>query len=129
VVRYVLETCSTTPEALADPQHALPCAHELQRDRAGQERRPLRRGPPQPRPARPHVVHSPVCTNFQQQVEWDEYAAFTQTLQRNDELMEDLLRDENVDRAQLLDALPEAAPLPPTVPPRLRHPLHVPPTT
>ena len=53
-------------------------------------------------PDRPaNVVHKPVCTNFQEQVEWDEYAAFTQTLQRN-EYLEDVLRDENMDRTQLL---------------------------
>ncbi|MBK7247350.1 MAG: hypothetical protein IPI05_06750 [Flavobacteriales bacterium] len=67
--------------------------------RAGQGRA-LRRGVPQPdRPA--PTWYKPVCTNFQEQVEWDEYAAFTQTLQRN-EYLEDVLRDENMDRTQLL---------------------------
>jgi predicted choloylglycine hydrolase len=99
VVRYVLETCTNTPDALKTlarlPVHM--SYNVIVLDRAG------RYGVAQLNPDRPaRTVHSPVCTNHQQQVEWDEYAAFTQTLQRS-ELIEDMLRDENVDRAQLLD--------------------------
>ena len=98
VVRYVLETCSTTAEAVKAlvrlPVHM--CYNVIVLDRAG------RYAVVYLNPDRPaKVVDRPVCTNQQERVEWDEYAAFTQTLQRRDYL-EELLRDENVDRAQLL---------------------------
>lgn len=99
VVRYVLETCSTTAEAVKAlcrlPVHM--SYNVIALDRNGRYA-VVHLNPDRP----PHVVEKPVCTNHQQQVEWDEYAAFTQTLQRYD-LIEDMLRDENVDRAQLLD--------------------------
>jgi len=98
VVRYVLETCSTTAEAIQAlrriPVHM--SYNVIALDREGHYAVTYLS------PDRPAtVVEQPVCTNHQGQVEWDEYAAFTQTLQRHD-YIEELLRDENVDRAQLL---------------------------
>ncbi|MEO8732697.1 MAG: C45 family peptidase, partial [Flavobacteriales bacterium] len=98
VVRYVLETCSTTAEAVKAlcriPVHM--SYNVIVLDRDGHYAVTYLN------PDRPAVVKDePVCTNHQGQVEWDEYAAFTQTLQRHD-YIEELLRDENVDRAQLL---------------------------
>jgi predicted choloylglycine hydrolase len=98
VVRYILETCSTTAEAVQAlrriPVHM--SYNVIALDRNGHYAVTYL-GPDRPAV----VVEQPVCTNHQAQVEWDEYAAFTQTLQRYDYL-EELLRDENVDRAQLL---------------------------
>ncbi|MBZ0204824.1 MAG: acyl-CoA--6-aminopenicillanic acid acyltransferase [Flavobacteriales bacterium] len=98
VVRYILETCSTTEEAMAVvgriPVHM--SYNVIALDKNGHYAVAYLNPD---RPAK--IVHQPVCTNHQGQVEWDEYAAFTQTLERNDYL-EELLRDENVDRAQLL---------------------------
>ena len=98
IVRYVLETCSTTAEAvkalLRIPSHM--CYNVIVLDRSGHYA-VVYLNPD--RPAK--VVERPICTNHQEQVEWDEYAAFTQTLQRSDYL-EELLHDDNVDRAQLL---------------------------
>ncbi len=98
VVRYVLETCSTTAEAVKAlcriPVHM--SYNVIVLDRDGHYAVTYLN------PDRPAVVkEEPVCTNHQGQVEWDEYAAFTQTLQRHD-YIEELLRDENVDRGQLL---------------------------
>lgn len=98
VVRYVLETCSTTEEAMAAvsriPVHM--SYNVIALDKNGHYAVAYLNPD---RPAK--VVHQPVCTNHQGQVEWDEYAAFTQTMHRCDYLQE-ILRDENVDRAQLL---------------------------
>lgn len=98
VVRYVLETCSNTEEAVRAlsriPVHM--CYNVLVLDREGRYAvvylNPDRAA---------KVVQQPVCTNHQGMVEWDEYAAFTQTVRRS-EYLEELLRDDNVDRAQLL---------------------------
>jgi predicted choloylglycine hydrolase len=98
VVRYVLETCSTVPEAVAKltriPVHM--SYNVLLLDRSGRYC-VVYLNPDRP----PRTVERPVCTNHQDQVEWDEYAAFTQTVQRR-EYLEECLLDENIDRAQLL---------------------------
>ncbi len=97
VVRYVLETCSTVAQAVAVlkrmPVHM--CYNVLLLDKMGKYA-VVYLNPD--RPAR--VVQRPVCTNHQEQVEWDEYAAFTATVQRR-EYLEECLLDENIDRAQL----------------------------
>lgn len=98
VVRYVLETCSNVAEAVEVlkriPSHM--SYNVLLLDKAGHY------AVVYVNPDRPaKVVERPVCTNHQEQVEWDEYAAFTQTVYRRDHLEECLL-DENIDRAQLM---------------------------
>ena len=98
VLRYVLETCSTVDEAVKAltriPVHMSYNVLLLDRQR--------RYAVVYLNPDRaPRVVDRPVCTNHQDMVEWDEYAAFTQTVRRR-EYLEECLLDENIDRAQLL---------------------------
>lgn len=98
IVRYVLETCSTVAEAVTALQR-IPCHMSysvLLLDKAANYK-VVYMNPDRPA----FVVEHAVCTNHQGQVEWDEYAAFTHTVQRC-EFLEEILRDENVDRAQLL---------------------------
>ncbi len=98
IVRYVLETCSTVPEAV-EALKRIPSYmsyNVLLLDKSG------RYAVVYLNPDRPaKVVERPVCTNHQEQVEWDEYAAFTQTVYRR-EYLEECLLDENIDRAQLM---------------------------
>lgn len=97
VVRYVLETCSTVDQAVAVlqrlPVHMSYSVLLLDRDR---HHAVVHLNPD--RPAR--VVHRPLCTNHQEQVEWDAYAAFTATLQRQ-AWLEECLDDPKMDRAKL----------------------------
>jgi predicted choloylglycine hydrolase len=98
IVRYVLETCSTVPEAV-EALKRIPCNmsyNVLLLDKAGHYA-VVYMNPDRPSKA----VERPVCTNHQEQVEWDEYAAFTQTVYRR-EYLEECLLDDNIDRAQLM---------------------------
>ncbi len=98
VVRYVLETCSTTDEACAVltriPVHMGYNVTVL--DKSGKYATVYLN------PDRaPQVVHQPVATNHQLQVEWDEYAAFTDTVARKHRL-EECVAEPKLDRATLI---------------------------
>ena len=97
VVRYLLETCATVDDAVASvvriPVHM--SYNLLLLDRIGRYA-VVYLGPGR----EPRVVEHPVCTNHQEHVEWDAYAAFTHTVQRR-AYLEECLLDANMHRAQL----------------------------
>ncbi|MDA0745536.1 MAG: C45 family autoproteolytic acyltransferase/hydrolase [bacterium] len=79
VLRYVLEFCDSTAAAVAAlervPVHMAYSATVVDRDGVV--------ATVHVSPDRPTVVtDSPVCTNHQEQVEWEAYARFTETLER-----------------------------------------------
>jgi predicted choloylglycine hydrolase len=98
VVRYVLETCTTTEEACAVlvrvPVHMGYNVTVL--DKSGKYAT-VYLNPDRP----PQVIHQPVATNHQHQVEWDEYAAFTDTVARK-HLLEECVAEPKLDRATLI---------------------------
>lgn len=98
VIRYVLETCSNVDEACVTlgrlPVHMgynVTCI-----DKSGNYAT-VYMNPDRP----PRVVYQAAATNHQHQVEWDEYAAFTHTIERK-HLLEQCLADPKLTRAALL---------------------------
>jgi len=98
VIRYVLETCSNVDEACVKlgrlPVHMgynVTCI-----DKSGNYAT-VYMNPDRP----PRVVYQAAATNHQHQVEWDEYAAFTHTIERK-HLLEQCLADPKLTRAALL---------------------------
>lgn len=98
VIRYVLEICTTTDEACAAlvriPVHMGYNVTVL--DKSGKYAT-VYLNPDRP----PQVIHQPVATNHQHQVEWDEYAAFTDTVARKHRL-EECIAEPKLDRATLI---------------------------
>lgn len=98
VIRYVLETCSTVEEAVVLLQR-IPVHmgyNVTVMDRSGAYATVYLN------PDRaPQVVHQPMATNHQYQVEWDEYAAFTNTIERKHTL-EACVAAPKMDRATVI---------------------------
>lgn len=98
VIRYVLETCSTVEEACAAltriPSHMSYSVTLV--DKSGRSAAVFMN------PDRPtEVLERAVVTNQQHQVEWDEYAAFTRSVDRQHAL-EDCLADPGMNRRALI---------------------------
>ncbi len=98
VIRYVLETCSTVDEArqvlVRLPVHMAYSVTLV--DRSGHFAT-VHLNPDRPT----EVVDQASVTNHQHQVEWDEYAAFTHTLERK-ETLDACLADRRLTRKDLL---------------------------
>ncbi len=89
VLRYVLETCTTTAEAVAVLQRIpLHMAYNVTVVDAGGAHATVYLAPDQP----PIVTDAATCTNHQQTIEWPDYARLTQTMERK-AFLEDRLTD------------------------------------
>jgi predicted choloylglycine hydrolase len=100
ILRYLLETCDTVPQARAVLERLpVQAAYNVTLlDRSGAAAS-LEIGPDGP----PQLADAPLATNHQGAVEWPEYAAWTRTREREEQLRA-LLEDPAVDRERLVEA-------------------------
>jgi len=87
ILRYVLQTCTTTPEAEAALKR-VPCHMSYNVTVLDTERRFLTAYLAPDRPA--IITHSAVATNHQERVEWSSHARFTATVERERYLLQRL---------------------------------------
>ena len=87
IIRYILQTCSTTPEAV-EALRRIPCHMSYNVTVLDNERRLVTA---YLAPDRETVItHSPVATNHQERVEWSSHARFTSTVERERFLLQRL---------------------------------------
>ena len=87
ILRYILQTCTTTPEAEAVLKR-VPCHMSYNVTVLDAERRFLTAYLAPDRPA--IITHSAVATNHQERVEWSSHARFTATVERERYLLQRL---------------------------------------
>ena len=120
LLRAILESCATVEEATAlalrVPVHMAYTVTLV--DRSGAHATLFLR-PDRPGVATDHLV----AANHQETIEWPAYARFSATLERQRHV-EDILAAEALDLEDFISRFLEPAAPPPSLLPRLRHPLH-----